>query len=122
MCGEPCALQEMKILGGKTYSCPESCSIPSDQEHMVHSCGMRLCPASCELCKCLCVQPHLHGAMPGESHLCGEAHSCSALCSAPGICQIDTAPMSVEATFTGRHETFQYTKVKLQRACLLARR
>ncbi|KAI9444050.1 hypothetical protein H4582DRAFT_1918931, partial [Lactarius indigo] len=100
MCGEPCALQEMKILGGKTYSCPESCSIPSDQEHT----------ASCELCKRLCVQPHLHGAMPGESHLCGEAHSCSALCSAPGICQIDTAPMSVEATFTGRHETFQYTK------------
>ena len=40
-----------------------------------------------------------------------EAHSCTAFCSAPGICQIDTAPMSVEATFTGRHETFQYTKV-----------
>ena len=40
-----------------------------------------------------------------------EAHSCTAFCSAPGTCQIDTAPMSVEATFTGRHETFQYTKV-----------
>ncbi|KAH9047121.1 hypothetical protein EDB84DRAFT_1462824 [Lactarius hengduanensis] len=110
MCGEPCALQEMKILGGKTYSCAESCCIPSDQEHTVHSCGMRLCPAACELCKRLCIQPHLHGTMPGESHLCGEAHSCSALCSASGICQIDTSPMSVEATFTGRHETFQYTK------------
>jgi hypothetical protein len=40
-----------------------------------------------------------------------EAHSCSALCSNKGICQIDTAPQSIEATFTGRHETFQYTKV-----------
>lgn len=110
MCGEPCALQEIKLLGGKTYSCLESCCIPSNQEHTVHSCGMRLCPVSCELCKRLCIQPHLHGVMPGESHLCGEAHSCSALCSAPGICQIDTAPLSVEATFTGRHETFQYTK------------
>jgi hypothetical protein len=43
-----------------------------------------------------------------------ESHQCSALCSAPGICQIDAAPMSIEATFTGRHETFQYTKVKQQ--------
>ncbi|KAH9047539.1 hypothetical protein EDB83DRAFT_2267127 [Lactarius deliciosus] len=128
MCGEPCALQEMKLLGGKTYSCPESCCIPrrvpsancffpsadvilfSNQDHTVHSCGTRLCPASCELCKRLCIQPHLHGVIPGEVHLCGEAHSCSALCSAPGICQIDTAPFSVEATFTGRHGIFQYTK------------
>lgn len=40
-----------------------------------------------------------------------EAHPCSALCSDKGICQINTAPQSIEATFTGRHETFQYTKV-----------
>jgi hypothetical protein len=40
-----------------------------------------------------------------------ETHACSASCSDPGICQIDTAPQSIEATFTGRHETFQYTKV-----------
>ena len=40
-----------------------------------------------------------------------EAHPCPEDCSGPGTCQIDTAPMSVEATFTGRHETFQYTKV-----------
>ena len=42
-----------------------------------------------------------------------QEHSCSALCSAPGICQIDTTPQSIEATFTGRHETFQHTKVFL---------
>ena len=40
-----------------------------------------------------------------------ETHACSALCSAPGICQIDTAPTSIEAVFSGRHETFHYTKV-----------
>jgi hypothetical protein len=40
-----------------------------------------------------------------------ETHACSALCSDQGICQIDPAPQSIQATFTGRHETFQYTKV-----------
>jgi hypothetical protein len=40
-----------------------------------------------------------------------EAHPCSALCSDNGICYIETAPQSIEATFTGRHEAFQYTKV-----------
>ncbi|KAI0302897.1 hypothetical protein B0F90DRAFT_1935607 [Multifurca ochricompacta] len=110
MCGEPCALKGMRLPGGRTYSCPETCSIPSDQDHETHSCDTRLCPATCDLCKRLCVQPHLHGLAPDMHHLCGEAHACSALCSAPGICQIDTAPQSIEATFTGKHETFQYTK------------
>ncbi|EED81269.1 predicted protein [Postia placenta Mad-698-R] len=32
------------------------------------------------------------------------------ICVAPGLCYIETTPQSVEATFTGRHETFQYTK------------
>ena len=45
-----------------------------------------------------------------------QEHSCDDLCSAPGICQIDTTPQSIEATFIGRHETFQYTKV-----CLFAK-
>jgi hypothetical protein len=40
-----------------------------------------------------------------------DPHPCPALCSAQGICEIDTAPHSVAATFTGKHETFQYTKV-----------
>ncbi|KAH9059728.1 hypothetical protein EDB87DRAFT_1831890 [Lactarius vividus] len=110
MCGEPCALRNVDLQGGKTLICPGSCSIPSDQEHDTHSCDLRLCPATCELCKRLCDQPHLHGLTPGAHHLCGEAHSCAEPCAAPGICQIDTSPQSIEATFTGRHETFQYTK------------
>lgn len=110
MCGEPCDLRGMKLPGGKTYSCPERCSIPSDQVHETHSCDTRLCPSTCELCKRLCDEPHLHGLARGTHHLCGEAHSCSALCSDNGTCHIETAPQSIEATFTGRHETFQYTK------------
>ena len=145
---QPCALSEIKLPGGKTYSCPERCTIPrcvysaslcypscqqfifcSDQDHETHSCDTRLCPATCELCTRLCDKPHLHGVERRAHHLCGsvfvcsasgrelndsstrEEHSCSALCSAPGTCQIDTSPQSVEATFTGRHETYQYTKV-----------
>lgn len=40
-----------------------------------------------------------------------QEHACVALCQSDGICRIETAPQSVEATFTGRHDTFQYTKV-----------
>ncbi|KAF8548833.1 hypothetical protein OG21DRAFT_1489038 [Imleria badia] len=39
-----------------------------------------------------------------------QEHLCIAVCAAPGICEIETAPQSIEATFTGRNETFQYTK------------
>jgi len=68
----------------------------------------------------------------GEIHLCGlrsviHAYNylvvlmcyCQArtflciACGESGICQIDTAPQSIEAIFTGRHETFQYTKVMI---------
>ena len=39
-------------------------------------------------------------------------HSCSGLCKSQGTCEIDTTPQSIESTFTGRHESFQYTKVR----------
>lgn len=39
-----------------------------------------------------------------------QQHDCPSLCQLPSICRIDTTPQSVEATFTGRHDTFQYTK------------
>ena len=40
-----------------------------------------------------------------------QEHLCTIVCAAPGICEIETAPYSIEATFNGRNETFQYTKV-----------
>ncbi|KAH9171589.1 hypothetical protein EDB89DRAFT_1906868 [Lactarius sanguifluus] len=36
-------------------------------------------------------------------------HPCGSLCSA-GICEIQTKPQAIEATFTGRHGSFQYTE------------
>lgn len=107
-------------------------TIPSDKPHDQHLCDERRCPAKCQLCKHLCsAQDHLHGLESGAVHLCGfvvnfntspqeldlaelflrQEHTCTALCAAPGICEIATAPQSIEATFTGKHETFEYTKV-----------
>lgn len=101
----------------------------SDEGHEQHWCDARLCPVTCQLCKRLCAnQDHFHGLTSGAIHLCGfvplvaslvvflltnnrQEHACTALCQGPGFCEIDTAPQSIEATFTGRHETFQYTKV-----------
>ncbi|KAI0052043.1 hypothetical protein FA95DRAFT_1618925 [Auriscalpium vulgare] len=108
-CGEPCVLSKIRMPNGLLYSCPNRCCFPSGEKHVEHVCENRLCPVACQLCNRLCVRPHLHGILPGEHHLCGYTHSCRASCSA-GVCEIDTAPQSIEATFTGRHETYQYTK------------
>ncbi|KAH7907394.1 hypothetical protein BJ138DRAFT_1014577, partial [Hygrophoropsis aurantiaca] len=110
-CGEPCALSNVELASGEIYSCPGTCRMPSDVYHSHHQCDARLCDISCQLCKRLCSnEDHVHGLDAGAVHLCGQDHTCTALCSVPGICEIDTAPHSIEATFTGRHETFQYTK------------
>ncbi|KAF8270132.1 hypothetical protein EI94DRAFT_1572312 [Lactarius quietus] len=110
MCGQPCDLIDLELPDGNSFTCPGKCRVPITEEHKVHECENRLCPISCQLCKRLCSGNHLHGLSDDENHLCGQEHSCSALCSADGICQIDTTPLSIEATFNGRHETFQYTK------------
>ncbi|KAG9310081.1 hypothetical protein JVU11DRAFT_9689 [Chiua virens] len=83
----------------------------SDTGHSLHQCDARFCTIQCQLCKRLCAdQDHMHGLDSSATHLCGQEHLCTALCAAPGICEIETAPHSIEATFTGRNETFQYTK------------
>lgn len=102
----------------------------SHEPHEEHVCGLRSCPLSCQLCKRLCAHPdHLHGLDSKAVHLCGyvqiigltyieldisrrQEHPCQALCAADGICQIETTPQEVKATFTGRHESFEYTKVR----------
>ncbi|KAA1477855.1 hypothetical protein DENSPDRAFT_933970 [Dentipellis sp. KUC8613] len=110
MCGEPCDLAGIILPDGKRWSCPGLCCVPSHEEHTIHKCEDRLCPITCQLCQQLCKEDHLHGLEAGAKHLCGQEHSCSALCADPGVCQIETHPHSIEATFTGNHETFQYTK------------
>ncbi|KAI9462918.1 hypothetical protein BJY52DRAFT_1221931 [Lactarius psammicola] len=95
MCGQPCDLIDLNLPNGESYTCSGICRVP--------------------------IGDHLHGLSRSENHLCGmlftwapsQEHTCSALCSAAGICQIDTIPQSIEATFAGRHETFQYTKRRL---------
>jgi hypothetical protein len=101
----------------------------SHEAHDKHVCSTPSCPMTCELCMRLCSNTdHLHGLQPDARHLCGsvmqlaelgigltgnrQEHKCAAYCQAKGICQIDTTPQSIEATFTGRHETFPYTKVR----------
>ncbi|KAG2365210.1 hypothetical protein BDR07DRAFT_1399490 [Suillus spraguei] len=110
-CGQPCDLSKLRLSDGSTPPCRDTCGIASDVNHDQHLCDARLCSFPCQLCKRLCANTdHLHGLEDGAIHLCGEEHSCSAQCTAEGICEIETAPQSIEATFTGRHETFQYTK------------
>nr|GAT56845.1 predicted protein [Mycena chlorophos] len=110
-CGEPCTLKNVNIGPAKFFSCSKTCAIPSDEPHTEHICDSSSCPITCELCKRLCADhEHLHGLDKNAVHLCGQSHSCSADCESPGSCRIETAPQSIEATFTGRHETFQYTK------------
>ncbi|KAJ7509859.1 hypothetical protein B0H11DRAFT_2270198 [Mycena galericulata] len=110
-CGEPCDLKNLKMSGAKSYSCPKTCAIACDEAHTQHVCDSSACPVPCELCQRLCSNDdHLHGLEGGAVHLCGQSHNCAALCQADGTCEIETAPQSIEATFTGRHETFQYTK------------
>ncbi|KAJ7091563.1 hypothetical protein B0H15DRAFT_836658 [Mycena belliarum] len=109
-CGQPCDLRNLRV-SGKSYSCSRPCTIASDQSHAQHLCDTSACPLPCELCKRLCSEAdHLHGLQADAVHLCGQIHNCAALCQADGTCEIETAPQSIEATFTGRHETFQYTK------------
>ena len=43
--------------------------------------------------------------IPSQEHLCTD------LCQMMGICYVDTTPHSIESTFIGRHESFEYTKV-----------
>ncbi|KAL1691225.1 hypothetical protein GGG16DRAFT_113392 [Schizophyllum commune] len=83
----------------------------SNEPHEEHICEARMCPLTCELCQRLCSNSdHLHALDADAHHLCGQTHTCSKICDADGICEIDTAPFSIEANFAGRHESFQYTK------------
>ncbi|KAI0253470.1 hypothetical protein BJV78DRAFT_212142 [Lactifluus subvellereus] len=112
MCGEPCDLQKLKLPGGETYSCQERCTIRSGLDHQVHFCDARQCPVKCALCNEPCKESHLHGLTWDVHHLpvCGGRHPCQALCAAPGICEIDTTPLTSQLDSTRRHLTFQHTK------------
>ncbi|KAH7882034.1 hypothetical protein F5I97DRAFT_1988573, partial [Phlebopus sp. FC_14] len=109
-CGEPCGLS-MTLPDGSQFECAGICRVSSDVEHNHHQCDTPYCPIGCQLCKRLCSSlDHFHSFESGAIHLCGQEHPCSQRCTARGVCEIDTTPQSIEAMFTGRHESFQYTK------------
>ncbi|KAF9525383.1 hypothetical protein CPB83DRAFT_772200, partial [Crepidotus variabilis] len=110
-CGMPCMLSSAPVSGKlRRGICKRTCTVSSDIPHEDHLCDSRGCPIKCQLCKRLCASDdHLHPLEEDAIHLCGEPHPCRVDCP-QGICEIDTTPQSIEATFTGRHETFQYTK------------
>ncbi|KAF8341346.1 uncharacterized protein EI90DRAFT_1724498 [Cantharellus anzutake] len=109
-CGEPCHLSLIKQDGAPL--CSKPCAIDCRDSHDSHECENRLtCPAKCQLCSRLCsITSHSHPLQNGAIHLCGQDHDCRALCGSQGICEIASAPLSIETTFVGRNETFQYTK------------
>ncbi|KAI0292593.1 hypothetical protein B0F90DRAFT_1645427, partial [Multifurca ochricompacta] len=110
MCGHPCRLIGLKLPNGKLFSCSGTCPIPLDREHVDHECGERECPVSCQLCNRMCSESHLHGLEPHQNHLCGYDYTLLSCLMLGGICEIRTTPQSIEATFTGTHSVFQYTK------------
>ncbi|KAK7025055.1 VWFA domain-containing protein [Favolaschia claudopus] len=99
-CGEACDLKNIKV-SGKLYSL--KIPTPNISVMALHA----LCLANCvNVCVLMQTIFMVFKLVPSIS----AAHSCTATCQAQGICEIETAPQSIEATFTGRHETFQYTK------------
>ncbi|KAF9228234.1 hypothetical protein BS17DRAFT_850512 [Gyrodon lividus] len=111
-CGEPCDLSLATLADGSQYTCKGRCKVIVDVEHDDHQCDAQYCPISCQLCKRLCSShSHLHALEADAIHLCGQEHPCPQRCTAPGVCEIDTAPQSIEATFKGMHECFHYTRV-----------
>jgi hypothetical protein len=122
------------VLLGRSFDYHYSIAdILSELEHESHQCDTQYCPIPCQLCKRLCWSSnHLHALEGDANHLCGyvfravltsyiaerdtfcrNSHTCTRQCTAPGVCEIDMAPDSIEETFRGRHECFQYTKVQV---------
>ncbi|KAF8341339.1 uncharacterized protein EI90DRAFT_2905822 [Cantharellus anzutake] len=115
-CGEPCRLSLIEQDGAPL--CSKPCAIDCRDSHEFHECEHRLtCPAKCQLCSRLCsITSHSHPLQNGAIHLCGQEHDCRELCGSRGICEIASAPLSIETTFVGRNETFQYIRCYTQDA------
>ncbi|KAF9231332.1 hypothetical protein BU15DRAFT_68422 [Melanogaster broomeanus] len=106
LCGKPC-----KFTGRN--GCLDTCAKVIDHPDEEHLCAapMHACGKPCDLSDVKLVDGSQYSC-PGTCRIARQEHLCTALCSAPGICEIETAPQSIEATFTGRNETFRYTKVR----------
>ncbi|KIM26074.1 hypothetical protein M408DRAFT_199760 [Serendipita vermifera MAFF 305830] len=109
-CGQICALASLHLDELGTGACRGKCDIDHNQPHEQHQCERSGCPLQCALCGRMCGSlDHLHGLQHGSVHLCGDEHRCDQKCEMPGVCEVKSQPLSVEETYNGQLETFQYT-------------
>ncbi|EIN14302.1 hypothetical protein PUNSTDRAFT_41556 [Punctularia strigosozonata HHB-11173 SS5] len=97
-CGQPCSLIDVRAEDGSLHTCRETCRIPRRHAQFAANYAADFVLATTTYM----VLMKMHNI------------------SADGICHIETAPQSIEATFTGTHQTFQYTKASNslhERAC-----
>ncbi|PAV19468.1 hypothetical protein PNOK_0440200 [Pyrrhoderma noxium] len=110
-CAKKCDLINVLLHDGSHYTCQGSCSYLWDENHDQHACDVASCPIACQLCGRLCESTeHLHGLDENTVHLCSQEHKCRSECESIGVCEIDTVPHSIEETFNGAHDQFQYTR------------
>ncbi|KAG1768958.1 hypothetical protein EDD22DRAFT_843764 [Suillus occidentalis] len=100
-CGQPCDLSKLMLADGST-PCRDTCGIAIVMPDFVLS--------LVNFAKDYVRTQTIFTACKTALFTSAEEHLCSKACTADGICEIETTPQSIEATFTGRHETFQYTK------------
>ncbi|KIJ09825.1 hypothetical protein PAXINDRAFT_102165 [Paxillus involutus ATCC 200175] len=104
LCGQPCSMI------GKS-GCLGQCIKVMDHPDGGHECAAttHACGEPCALTDIYLADGKRYSC-PEKCHIAKQPHSCEAVCSARGICEIETAPDSIEDTFTGKYETFTYTK------------
>ncbi|PPQ72320.1 hypothetical protein CVT26_007277 [Gymnopilus dilepis] len=101
LCGEPCTLKDKAGCLGECTQVRMTCAQGKQRTHDQVILLTRLRGIKLAIIDALLVYTIVER----------ESHSCHAYCSPTnGICEIDTMPQSIEATFTGQHSTFQYTK------------
>ncbi|KAF9231472.1 hypothetical protein BU15DRAFT_68308 [Melanogaster broomeanus] len=113
-CGEPCDLAGIRLADGTLYSCPQRCHIArtamSSTTNTVVTLAFALSHVSFANGSVQMSTTCMAWSLEQLTFAGHQPHACESVCSARGICEIETAPHSIEATFTGKHETFQYTK------------
>ncbi|KAG2112788.1 hypothetical protein BD769DRAFT_1391798 [Suillus cothurnatus] len=117
-CGQPCNLSKLRLSDGSTPPCHGTCGIVSDVDHD-NTCAMlgfvlSLANFARDSVQIQTISTAWKMVLFISAASYREEHSCPMQCTVEGICKIKTVPQSIEATFTGRHETFQYTKVYSQ--------
>ncbi|RHY24079.1 hypothetical protein DYB25_007661, partial [Aphanomyces astaci] len=103
-CGQPCGAP----------NCRGQCTLPFENAHDVHQCGMNRCQQRCVMPDCgnTCADPdHFHA--DHEKHLCGQDHRCTFDCTEDGICEIKVHLEKATETFAGQRGTFDFCRQEM---------